>query len=575
MAHHGATSRNRLSRVAGWSLGVALCLGGGGALAQTAVEYGAVAAPQGSATAAGATKVARAAPAGLAAGRGQGGTADPRPAPSRGEGPNCSGEVMAPTVVSVAAGKSTMLRLPEPVVRRSLGDPTVVDVRLVSPQLLYVLGMSNGSTNMILQGKSGRCMVVDVVVGFDTAGLRAKIIELLPNETEVKVTSAADSLVLSGVVSDAVSANQVVALANAYVRLPAPGSGQSAAPVATTGSSASQNLVSPRVVNMMAVAAPQQVMLEVKIAEVNKTLLEKMGANTNFTLPGSVGFIRNLSSSFFSSVTGSGGSTGTGTATNPGPGGLNLFSSKKTQVQLNGQDQDSLVKILAEPNLIAISGQEASFLSGGKIFIPVAQNGALGGASTITLEEREFGVGLRFTPTVLSGGRVNLKVAPEVSDVNPNGIGVSLAGGTGGTSILPSINTRRAATTVQLMDGQSFAIGGLINNHVQHDIAKFPFLGDVPILGALFRSDSFQNDRTELLFVVTVHLVKPLPSNYALPTDSYTQPGRARRLFFGRMEGAAPDKPDAPDQDDDDGQAQAATPPEAPSTKPAGGFEVK
>lgn len=559
MAHHGATSRNRLSRVAGWSLGVALCLGGGGALAQTAVEYGAVAAPQGSATAAGATKVARAAPAGLAAGRGQGGTADPRPAPSRGEGPNCSGEVMAPTVVSVAAGKSTMLRLPEPVVRRSLGDPTVVDVRLVSPQLLYVLGMSNGSTNMILQGKSGRCMVVDVVVGFDTAGLRAKIIELLPNETEVKVTSAADSLVLSGVVSDAVSANQVVALANAYVRLPAPGTGQTAPPVATTGSSNAQSLVSPRVVNMMMVAAPQQVMLEVKVAEVNKTLLDKIGAKTNFSA-GTNGWFRSFSTGFLSG----------------GSGSVDIFKSKKFLATIDGEDKDDLVKILAEPNLIAISGQEGSFLAGGKIFIPVAQNGALGGASTITLEEREFGVGLRFTPTVLSGGRINLKVAPEVSEVNPDGIGVSVNTALlSGTSILPSITTRRASTTVQLMDGQSFAIGGLISNNVRHNITQFPFLGQIPILGALFRSSSFQNDRTELLFVITPHLVKPLPPEYALPTDAYTEPSRVDNVLFGKMEGRAPEKADKTDKDGSKATDKGSEPAAAGNAKPTDGFEVK
>ncbi|QEL63554.1 pilus assembly protein CpaC [Oryzomicrobium terrae] len=558
MAHHGTTLRNRSSRPSGWALGLLLALGGGGALAQTAVEYSNVAASQGAASSAGAMKVAKAAP-----GAGQTQSAGAPAAPSRGDGPNCSGEVTQPTMVNVATGKSTLLRLPEPIIRRSLGNPKVVEARLVSPQLLYVLGMDNGATNMILQGKSGKCVVVDVVVGFDTAGLRAKIAELLPDETGVKVSSAADSLVLSGTVSDALNANQIVTLANAYVRTGPPGSNQSGGGAANMASPTTQNLLSPRVVNMMAVAAPQQVLLEVKVAEVNKTLLEQMGAGFNFQLPG-IGFIRQFQSAF--PINGSGSSS---------KGVLALFTSKKTQALLEGQDQNDLLKILAEPNLIAISGQEGSFLAGGKIFIPVSQTGTLGGASTITLEEKEFGVGLRFTPTVLSGGRINLKVAPEVSDVNPEGIGVSLAGSSGGTSILPSILTRRASTTVQLMDGQSFAIGGLISNNVRHNITKFPFLGDVPILGTLFRSDSFKNERTELLFVVTVHLIKPLPADYALPTDSYTPPGRARRLLFGRMEGAAPDKPGAPDQDNDDDQAQAAPPPEAPRAKPASGFEVK
>ena len=163
---------------------------------------------------------------------------------------------------------------------------------------------------------------------------------------------------------------------------------------------------------------------------------------------------------------------------------------------------------------------------------------------------------------MLSGGRINLRVAPEVSEVNPNGISVT-AGGT--QTLLPSITTRRAATTVQLMDGQTFAIGGLIKNNVRHGIKAYPFLGEVPVLGALFRSNAFQNDRTELMFVVTPRLVKPLPANYALPTDGYTEPSRGGRLFNNEMEGARPEPTPAPSG------AQARGNP----TLAEGGFEVK
>ena len=192
------------------------------------------------------------------------------------------------------------------------------------------------------------------------------------------------------------------------------------------------------------------------------------------------------------------------------------------------------MRILAEPNVMAISGQEGSFLAGGKIFIPVAQDN-----NKVTLEEKEFGVGLRFTPTVLSGGRINLKVAPEVSELSREGVGFT-ASGLPGSAILPLITTRRASTTVQLYDGQSFAIGGLIKNNLTTSLKGLPILGEVPILGALFRSTDFQQDRTELVFVITAHLVKPLPPNYTLPTDGVVAPSRAELLLGGRLEGRAP-----------------------------------
>jgi pilus assembly protein CpaC len=203
-----------------------------------------------------------------------------------------------------------------------------------------------------------------------------------------------------------------------------------------------------------------------------------------------------------------------------------------------------------------MSGQEGAFLAGGKIYIPVPQAGGLFG-STITLEEKEFGVGLRFTPTVLEGGRINLKVSPEVSELGKNV--------TVGSQTIPSITTRRASTTVQLNDGQSFAIGGLIKSNVTEAIAAFPGLGEIPILGALFRSSDFQNERTELLFIITPRLVKPLPPNYALPTDGFIEPTRAEFFLGGKLEGT----PKAESQ-------PAAAPAEPKDQVPAsGGFQMK
>ena len=203
---------------------------------------------------------------------------------------------------------------------------------------------------------------------------------------------------------------------------------------------------------------------------------------------------------------------------------------------------------------MAISGQEASFLAGGKIFIPVAQNNNAG-LATITLEEKEFGVAVKFTPTVLDGGRINLRVAPEVSELNKDGIGIS-ATGVNTTALLPAFTTRRASTVVQLFDGQSFAIGGLIKNNVTTNIKALPFLGEVPVLGTLFRSSDFQTDRSELVFIVTPRLVKPLPPDYRLPTDGYIEPSRSEFFLQGKLEGQPP---------------QAA----APAGSAAGGFDLK
>jgi pilus assembly protein CpaC len=281
-------------------------------------------------------------------------------------------------------------------------------------------------------------------------------------------------------------------------------------------------------------------MLEVKIAEVSKTLLEKLEAGATFKMHSGT-WATTLLSNFLT------GSLG---------GLLDGRKSNGNQLTLEAQKQDGLVRILAEPTVMAISGQEGSFLAGGKIFIPVAQDN-----NKVTLEEKEFGVGVRFTPTVLSGGRINLKVAPEVSELSREGVGFTASGLPGG-SILPLITTRRASTTVQLYDGQSFAIGGLIKNNLTTSLKGLPLLGEVPILGALFRSTDYQQDRSELVFVITAHLVKPLPPNYTLPTDRSVEPGRLQLMLGGRLEGKGTVAPAAP----------SGTPLAADSAR---GFELK
>ncbi|KAB8059500.1 type II and III secretion system protein family protein [Janthinobacterium violaceinigrum] len=457
---------------------------------------------------------------------------------------------MAPQM-SLAEGKSTLMRLPFAASRMSVGDPRIADVILLNPNEVYLLGRSVGTTNLILWNKSNDATIIDLAVGIDSSSLQARIAELLPNE-KIHVAVAGDTLILSGMVSDVVKADQALSLANAYVQRSArsgsAGSGSSAAPAAgatAAAPAATPDAAMPRVINLLSIAAPQQVMLEVKVAEVSKVLVDQLGA--------SLGINKTIGSWSYSLLS---------SLLSNNPSGLS-GASKNNFFNLDAQKRDGLIKVLAEPNIMAISGQEASFLAGGKIFIPVSQTNN-GGVPTITLEEKEFGVAVKFTPTVLDGGRINLKVAPEVSDLNKDGIGIT-ATGISTTAILPSFTTRRATTTVQLFDGQSFAIGGLIKNNVTSNIKALPGLGEVPVLGALFRSTDFQTDRSELVFIITPHLVKPLPADYKLPTDDYIQPTRGDMFMQGKMEGSAP-APAAP---------AAPMQPQAAAPQPAAGFDLK
>jgi len=479
-------------------------------------------------------------------------------------GPNCKGDIANQTNVSVAVGKSTLVPLAEPARNRSLGNPGVVMATLVSPRTLYLVGMSVGTTNMIVQGASGACQMIDVSVGVDAAGLQQSLAQLLPGERGIRVSTAAGNLVLAGNVSSATAAQQATEIARAYANAQPSEQTQSTSNAVGNGMSGGNSQVSSSgnssgIINMMTLDSPQQVMLEVKVAEVSKTVMDQLGSALN--LQGGFG-------------------SWTGALVTSLLQGVNTIvaASKSNRlpfkIAADAQKSDQLTKILAEPNLVTISGQEASFLAGGKVFIPVPQTN-VGNVTTVTLQEEEFGVGLKFTPTVLGNGRINLKVAPEVSELSPTGVAVS-ATGVSTSAILPLITTRRASTTVQMNDGESFAIGGLISNNVTGALKAFPGLGEVPVIGALMRSTDFQQDRTELVFIITPHLVKPLPAGqYPLPTDSFTQPKDIDVYATGNMEGrgaakatqpatAAPSAANTPAQ-----PSLPAAPPASQTSEPA------
>jgi pilus assembly protein CpaC len=507
------------------------------------------------------------------------GAANRAPAFAAGLKPCASVKVDAPTFVTL--GKSTVVRLDIPAARMVVGGMAStragmpvettgkddkaalpmtqanasdgvadVDIALLSPTELFFLGKKSGSMNVVLQSSDGRCVVKDIVVAMDPNTLQGLLADLMPSEKGVRIRAAENALVLTGEVSSAIKVDEIVSLASSY------GDGK-------------------KVVNMLRISAPQQVMLEVKIAEVSKSLLDRFNMDfsrlstsadglTSRIVSGIIGggpatlgeYTNNVVPGYVTgkavATVGGGNAGALGTLGHPDLG----FPTRNAKLLgIDAEKKDGLVRVLAEPNIMAISGQQASFLSGGKIFIPVAQSTTAGG-TTITLEEKEFGVGLKFMPTVLDGSRINLKLTSEVSELSQTGSPFTTNNGY--VAVLPSMATRRADTTVQLNDGQSFVIAGLIKNNMTETISRFPGVGEVPVLGALFRSTEFQNDKTELVFVVTPRLVKPLTSMPALPTDNHIAPNRADVLFMGKAEGRGEAAPAA-------GTAAAPAPTSAPA----------
>ena len=459
--------------------------------------------------------------------------------------------------LDVTLGKSTLLKLPNAIKRISVGSPSVADVMMINPQEVYVLGKIVGMTNITLWTKDGKSTVIDVNVLMDVIALRQQVQAIMPDEKDIQITAAGDSLIVSGMVSNTLKADRVVALAEAFLRTSIlnmmlnlqgggqgdqPGAGAQAGGGGMGGMQAMQTLRQGsqhnensqgagaglgnfKVINLLGVRDNQQVMLEVKVAEVNRTEAEKLGFDFQ-------GALRKSGSAWTQIM---GGLIGGSPASlllgkNPVATGLPFASSEGGSFLIDAEKKDNVIKILAEPNIVAISGQEASFLVGGEIMIPVSS----GVGSTVRLQSKQFGVGLIFVPTVLEEGRINLRVNPEVSElvsfqqVASTGLGAIVA--------VPTFKTRRISTTVQLRDGQSLAIGGLLQDNFKEQIKRFPMLGEVPVLGSLFSSSDFLMDKTELMIIVTPRLVQPLQPDHSVPTDAFIRPGRGEFLLQGRLE---------------------------------------
>ena len=426
--------------------------------------------------------------------------------------------------VNLVLSQSEIISLEEPVKRISVADPKIADVTVINSKEVYLLGKSIGTTNIIFWHLSGKITKKDIVVNVNLDPLIDSLKGSLPDESSIEVTSISGSIILSGSVSNSVVADTVINLADAYInqinRLVKNTSGSSGSGNSSTAQSDSGGNVSRyKVINLLKITDPQQVMLEVKIAEISKNLLEKLGVNLSGNIGGAAKW--GIVSQFLS------GGQGTGSV-------AYKINGNNIGVNIDAEKDDSLYKVLAEPTIVAMSGQEGSFLVGGKIYIP--QYGSNG---TVTTTEVPYGIGLKFVPVVLDKGRINLKVAPEVSEVSSEPITFGGAGGAG-TTVIPRILTKSASTTVQLRQGQSLVIGGLLSNNIFETVKAFPVLGEIPILGILFRSKQFDSRKTELIVVVTPKLVSASNDLPPLPTDKFEPPSRGSFFLGNELEGYKP-----------------------------------
>jgi pilus assembly protein CpaC len=429
--------------------------------------------------------------------------------------------------LSLEVGQNRLLMLSEPIARVSVADPAVADLKVVTPTQVLLTAKGQGTTDLTLWNRADQPLVIALQVARSVEPLRRQLKELFPRE-HVSVSAAGDLLVLSGEVSD--------------LRLP-----ERMAEVA--------RLHAKQVANLVTVSGDHQVQLEVRFAEVSRSAVKAIGVNLfggssdGAQVGGAIG-PKNTFGAFLDTTT----LWVPGTSTNPSATGLppifpaqpfgeafQLFFGSNSPFPFNVTlallEENGLARVLAEPTLVTLTGQEARFLAGGEIPVPVS--GALG---QIGVTWKRFGIGLSFTPTVLDAGTINLKMAAEVSDLDPSN-GIQSSG-----LVIPGLATRQAETTIRAGDGQSFAIAGLLSDKVRSTVDKVPGLGSIPILGALFRSSRYQRQETELLVVVTTRLVRPVAPHELprLPTDSEPLEPDAFSFFLMGSEGVGASQPPQP-----------------------------
>ena len=419
-------------------------------------------------------------------------------------------------VISIDAGSGRVIQLSTGAASVFAAEPKIAEVRPASATSLFIFGVAPGRTTIAALDASGKPIAqYDVVVRPSSYGANqaeAAVARVLPNAS-VHVETLQNSLTITGTVQSAADADRVMQIVRGY------------APAGQT------------VDNRLSVAGNIQVNLRVRIAEMSRNLLRQLGVN--WEALGNIGRI-----GVFPAVTLNANSNTTNPIFNPiSAVGTPLNLGANFNGLIDALSQDELVHVLAEPNLTALSGETASFLVGGEFPVPVAQQN-----NEVTIEFKQFGVSLAFVPTVASDGLITLKVRPEVSQLS-NQNNVQLTAGNQ-VIVVPSLTVRRAETTVQLGSGETFAIAGLLQDYTSDTGSGVPGIGDVPVLGALFRSDSFQRNETELVIVVTPYVVRPAanPGMLQLPTDGYRPPSDLERILLLRQSARQPNATQAASQ---------------------------
>ncbi|MBW0146115.1 type II and III secretion system protein family protein [Marinobacter arenosus] len=434
-------------------------------------------------------------------------------------------------MVDVALNQSQILYLDEPIAKVSLGNPEIADILILRSRQLYVVGKKLGSTNVTLWDNNNTVVsVLGIEVTHDLEGLKARLHQILPDET-IEVRSAQGDIVLSGEVSSAPRVDTAVQLARSFQ-----GGGE----------------VPGNVLNMMQVGGAQQVMLEVQVAEVSRDLLKNIGARfevLNVAKNVTSGASRGATALIGAPIAGGGaGITGDVTAIVREPLGYDtsgLFASfldgtTLFDLVIEAAEENNLAKVLAEPTLTTLTGQEATFHAGGEFPVPVA-----GDENRVTIEFKDFGISLGFLPTVLDSGTISLKLNIKVSELsNQNSIALDIEDA-GATFFINSLTSRSASSTVELGNGQTIGVAGLINETLRERVNKFPGLGDIPVLGQLFRSQEYIQGKTELVILVTPHFAKPVDrEKFTLPTDRFVEPSSLEFYLLGFTEGwGAGDRP--------------------------------
>ena len=407
-------------------------------------------------------------------------------------------------MVIVPIGKSQDVRTDTSFVDVVVGDPEVADVNPLTDRALSILGKKIGTTRVSVYAEGKKLVgIFDIEVSYDITRLTNELRRRFPG-SQIQASSVNGRIMLSGDVVDAVTLDKAVTIARQF---------------------------GPEIINTMSVMSPQQVLLEVRFVEISRTAGRELGIQWNRFGNNSIVNIGNRVPAPGLPVTAA-SEVAAGVISGTSPFGFVLgrimSSGVTTDVLINALEQKGIARSLAEPNLVALSGDTASFLAGGEYPIPIA-----GSFGQITVDYKKYGVGLAFTPTVLSHGLINMKIEPEVSQIDTSHT-ITVSAGIS----VPALIVRRASTTVELRDGQSFVIGGLLQTDNKNQIEQLPWLGSVPVLGALFSSKSYQKNETDLAIIVTPRLVRPARPGDVIktPADDTLQPNDVDFFLLGKSE---------------------------------------